>query len=98
MGMAKPERGIFEHTVRALDVAHAEVLHVGDDPWLDVDGAARAGLRTCWVNRHGAAWPAELPPPDLEVATLDALLAALEPDGRLSAARQATPGEPVKLG
>ncbi|MCZ8164191.1 HAD family hydrolase [Silanimonas sp.] len=98
MGMAKPERGIFEHTVRALDVAHAEVLHVGDDPWLDVDGAARAGLRTCWVNRHGAAWPAELPPPDLEVATLDALLAALEPDGRLAAARQATPGEPVKLG
>jgi putative hydrolase of the HAD superfamily len=97
MGMAKPERGIFEHTVRALDVAHAEVLHVGDDPWLDVDGAARAGLRTCWVNRHGTAWPDGLPPPDLEVASLDALVAAFEAGGRFAAPRQAASGEPVKL-
>ena len=97
MGMAKPERGIFEHTVQALGVSHAHVLHVGDDPWLDVDGAARAGLRTCWVNRHGADWPGELAPPDLEVASLDALVAAFEPGGCFAAPPQATPSEPAKL-
>ena len=98
MGMAKPERAIFEHTARALGVAMAEVLHVGDDPWLDVDGAARAGMRTCWVNRDGAAWPAELPAPDLEVASLQALVDAFEPAGVFAAPRQAPRSEPVKLG
>ncbi len=98
MGLAKPERGIFEHTVQALGLSHAEVLHVGDDPWLDVHGAAGAGLRTCWVNRHGAEWPAELPLPDLEVATLDALVAALDRPGGLDAPRQGAAGEPAKLG
>lgn len=98
VGVAKPERAIFEHTVQALGVAPVEVLHVGDDPWLDVDGAARAGLRTCWVNRHGIAWPEALPPPDLEVATLDALVAAFDPGGRFAAPRQADAGEPAKLG
>ena len=80
-GVAKPERAIFEHTVERLGVAAADVLHVGDDPWLDVAGAARAGLRTCWVNRDGGLWPAELPPPDLEVRHLGALVAALAPHG-----------------
>ena len=80
LGVAKPERAIFEHTAAKLGVAMHEVLHVGDDILLDVVGAARAGMRTCWVNREGAAWPSDLPPPDLEVATLDALVAALEPD------------------
>lgn len=97
MGLAKPERGIFDHTVRALGIAPAELLHVGDDPWLDVDGAARAGLRTCWVNRDGATWPADLAPPDLEVTTLAALVSAFEPGGRFAAPRQAVAGEPAKL-
>lgn len=97
MGMAKPERGIFEHTAKALGVAHAELLHVGDDPWLDVDGAARVGLRTCWVNRHAAVWPAGLAPPDFEVASLDALVAALKSGGHVAALPQAPGGEPVKL-
>ena len=97
MGMAKPARAIFEHTARALGMAMHEVLHVGDDPWLDVDGAARAGMRTCWVNREGTVWPSELPRPDLEVATLDALVAAFEPGGAFAAPRQATHGEAAKL-
>ncbi len=49
------------------------MLHVGDDPELDVVGAARAGMRSCWINRRGEAWPAELPPPDLAFPCLGAL-------------------------
>ena len=97
MGVAKPERAIFEHTVRALGVDAAEVLHVGDDPWLDVDGAARAGLRTCWINRDGAAWPEALPRPDLEVPDLLTLVAALAEGPTFSAPRQGGVGEPAKL-
>jgi putative hydrolase of the HAD superfamily len=97
MGMAKPERAIFEHTARALGLAMPEVLHVGDDPWLDVDGAARAGMRTCWVNREGAAWPAELPPPDLEVASLMTLVDALAGGMTFAAPRQGATHETAKL-
>jgi 2-haloacid dehalogenase len=38
-------------------------------PW-DIDGAARAGLRTAWLDRTGAGYPAHLTPPDRTVATV----------------------------
>jgi putative hydrolase of the HAD superfamily len=72
-GHAKPDAPIFHATCRRLGAAPHEVLHIGDDPLLDISGAARAGLRTCWINRRGDAWPAPLPRPDLEFATLAAL-------------------------
>jgi len=80
LGVAKPERAIFEHTASRLGRATHEVLHVGDDPYLDIAGAARAGMRTCWINREDAVWPADVPPPDLEITTLAKLVATLEPD------------------
>ena len=72
-GHAKPDAPIFHATCERLGLAPHEVLHVGDDPLLDVAGAHWAGLRSCWINRRGEAWPAELPAPDLEFTTLGAL-------------------------
>jgi len=72
-GHAKPDAPIFHAACERLRVRPAEVLHVGDDPWLDVVGAAGVGMRTCWINRRGEAWPAELPPPDLHFDTLAGL-------------------------
>jgi 2-haloalkanoic acid dehalogenase type II len=69
-GHAKPDAPIFHAACAALSVTPAQVLHVGDDPWLDVAGAAGVGMRTCWINRRNEPWPAELPPPDLHFATL----------------------------
>jgi putative hydrolase of the HAD superfamily len=51
---------------------------VGDDVALDVVGAARAGLRTCWINRRDAGgaireWPHRDVQPDLQFDTLAAL-------------------------
>lgn len=80
VGVAKPHAPIFEHAARALGVALADVLHVGDDPELDVAGAARAGMRTCWINRRGEGWPEALPPPDLQFTCLDGLANWLERD------------------
>jgi FMN hydrolase / 5-amino-6-(5-phospho-D-ribitylamino)uracil phosphatase len=73
-GAAKPAASIFHAACARLDLAPAQVLHVGDDPWLDIAGAAEAGLATCWINRHGAPWPEGLAPPRWQARDLDELL------------------------
>ena len=77
-GSAKPARPIFDAAIRASGVAAEEILHVGDHPETDVDGARRAGLRTAWVNRNGHAWPEALQAPDAIVATLTELRELLD--------------------
>ena len=44
-------------------VEAAQVLHIGDDPHLDVMGATQAGMQAAWLNRNAKSWPAHLPPP-----------------------------------
>ncbi|TWH16180.1 putative hydrolase of the HAD superfamily [Pseudoxanthomonas taiwanensis J19] len=72
-GYAKPHPSIFHAACQRLGCGHGEVLHVGDHVEMDVAGAARAGLRTCWINRTGAAWSHPELEPDLEFDTLTAL-------------------------
>lgn len=72
-GHAKPDAPIFHAACAHLRLAPHEVLHVGDDPLLDIAGAAGAGLRTCWINRRGESWPRGMAPPDLQFTTLSAL-------------------------
>jgi len=69
-GHAKPDAPIFHAVCTQLRVEPHEVLHVGDDPLLDVVGAAGAGMRTCWINRRGESWPSGLREPDLHFSTL----------------------------
>lgn len=78
VGAQKPDPALF---IRALDwfgAAPEDALHVGDDPWLDVDAARRIGMGAVWVNRDGRPWPRQLPPPAAEVSDLEQLLAWLE--------------------
>lgn len=56
LGVAKPDPRIFHAAARAAGVAPHEVLHVGDDPALDVLGGLGAGMQTVWVNREGRDW------------------------------------------
>jgi putative hydrolase of the HAD superfamily len=72
-GAAKPDASIFHAACERLNLPPAAVLHVGDDPHMDVHGAARAGMRSCWINRTAAIWPSALPPPDIEVKDLHQL-------------------------
>lgn len=51
VGCAKPDPRVFHAACRIAGVAPHEVLHVGDDPELDVAGAHRAGLRAAWLRR-----------------------------------------------
>lgn len=77
VGKAKPDPAMF-HAALAETGAEARAwLHVGDHPEHDVLGAQRAGVRAVWLNRHAAAWPERLAPPDAELADLRALVALL---------------------
>ncbi|HEY5805160.1 MAG TPA: HAD-IA family hydrolase [Lysobacter sp.] len=69
-GTPKPAASIFHAACRQLDLAPGDVLHVGDDIEMDVVGAYRAGMRSCWINRDGARWPHSDIRPDLEFTTL----------------------------
>ncbi|QWT20134.1 HAD family hydrolase [Bacillus sp. NP157] len=72
VGVAKPDRMIFQAAADALGLEPAAILHVGDDPLLDVVGARDAGLRTVWLNRTGETW-SHGPAPDLEFTDMTAL-------------------------
>ena len=79
IGAAKPHRRCFERLAHELGLAPREILHVGDDPLADVEGARAAGFVSAWMNRRGRAWPQELPVPEVVVtdcAQLAALLGA----------------------
>ena len=45
-----------------LGLAPEQVLHVGDDPALDVLGALGAGMQAVWVNRDGKPWAHDAQP------------------------------------
>ena len=78
-GRAKPDPGIFLAGCAALGVEPGETLYVGDDLLLDVQGAQRAGLRAAWMNRTGKLNDlAHEVQPDVEVASIDALIDWLE--------------------
>lgn len=77
-GRAKPDPAIFLAACAQLGAPPGEVLHVGDHPEADVAGAARAGLRSCWINRAGddglrAAWRHAEVEPDLHFDSLAGL-------------------------
>src|SRR5215469_11533034 len=61
-GVGKPAPAIFHAACEGLNLPARAVLHVGDDAELDVAGAHAAGLRSAWINRHGAAWMGAAPP------------------------------------
>ncbi|GAB3878805.1 haloacid dehalogenase type II [Terrabacter terrigena] len=65
----KPHPASYAYALEACGVSAAEAMLVAVHPW-DIDGAARAGLRTGWLNRDGARYPRYFTPPDVEAADL----------------------------
>ncbi|MDX1403944.1 MAG: HAD family hydrolase [Woeseiaceae bacterium] len=78
VGFAKPSREIFAEAVLRCGCSSEEILHVGDHPETDVNGARKAGLSTAWINRNAEPWPDELPEPDAVISSIPELLELLE--------------------
>ena len=63
IGSGKPDLPIFQAAAQAADCHPGEVIHLGDDPALDVAGARRAGMQAIWFNPAGLTWSGEGPEP-----------------------------------
>lgn len=72
----KPARASYEYAAVSSGSDPSEMMLVAVHPW-DIHGAARAGLRTAWLNRTGASYPGYFEAPDVSVAALTELPAAL---------------------
>jgi len=66
-GGGKPEAAAFRAICAALGVPVSQSVMTGDDPWCDIDGGRRAGLRViricCGIHRHvstGETGPADV--------------------------------------
>jgi putative hydrolase of the HAD superfamily len=60
-GAAKPDPSIFLAACAAVGAAPHCVLHLGDDPALDIDGALAAGLQAGWICRPDGAYTDAVP-------------------------------------
>lgn len=78
-GAPKPQPAMFDRVSSLAGVSHQQVLHVGDHPETDVDGARRAGMTTAWMNRNGHDWAEAHFEPDTEVSDFSELRSLLEP-------------------
>ncbi|WP_309091286.1 HAD family hydrolase [Domibacillus sp.] len=52
-GFGKPEKAIFDHALRLMDLEPGDVLMVGDNQGTDILGATRAGIESAWINHGG---------------------------------------------
>lgn len=78
VGAQRPDPALFHAALEWAQVPVEEALHLGDDPYLDVDAARREGMAAVWVNRSDGAWPEDLDPPEARVADLRGLKRWLE--------------------
>ena len=73
LGVGKPDPKMFHAGAEALGVLPEEVLHIGDDPHLDVLAAQRAGMQSVWVNRDEKIWSHDTHPAPFTVLDLKEL-------------------------
>lgn len=77
-GAWKPAAAAYAHAARSCGAPPGRLLMVAVHPW-DIDGAARAGLRTAWIDRSGGPYPPHLTAPELTATGIDDLARRLGP-------------------
>lgn len=76
-GYRKPNPLIFKIVLDAMKLEPADVLFVGDTPLDDVLGSKGVGMHSAWIRMRGREMPAGIPAPDIIIADLAELPAAL---------------------
>ncbi|MGI4896418.1 MAG: haloacid dehalogenase type II [Janthinobacterium lividum] len=72
----KPAAGSYARALEVCGVRSEEAMLVAVHPW-DIDGAARAGLRTGWLRRSAPGYPTFFLRPEVEAVDLVALAGAV---------------------
>lgn len=78
-GRWKPAVEPYHYALQTCGVDAGEAMLVAVHPW-DIDGAARAGLRTAWISRSGAPYPRTFTPPEVTADSVADLAAQLAGD------------------
>lgn len=68
-GAWKPDRAAYDHAARTCGTAPDDMVLVAVHPW-DIDGAARAGMHTAWINRGAMPYPGHFTSPEHTVTAL----------------------------
>lgn len=76
-GAEKPAPDMFLQMLSHTELQPHQVIHIGDNPIADVQGAQDCKLWTIWVNLKGEQWPADEPATE-EVKCLSEIPAAIE--------------------
>ncbi|MEH6578301.1 MAG: HAD-IA family hydrolase [Amphritea sp.] len=58
VGKEKPDPLMFEQALSLHQLRPEQVIHIGDHPVHDIEGAKNAGLWTIWVNLDSRSWNA----------------------------------------
>jgi len=83
IGASKPAPDMFHAALEATGLRPEQVVHVGDNPSHDIEGAKLVGMRAVWINASDAPWEGS-PAPDAtirHVAELPGALDAMTGDG-----------------
>lgn len=56
VGTEKPHPLMFEKMLAHTGLAANQVIHIGDNPVADIQGAHNAGVWSIWVNLQGIEW------------------------------------------
>ncbi len=65
-GKRKPSKMPFSAALKALGIPAEQILFVGDNPGRDIEGAKRAGMRTC-LAKYGQIFPDTKTKADFEI-------------------------------
>ena len=72
-GKEKPHPKIFIDVMEKTALKPHNIIHIGDDPLSDIQGAHNAGIVSIWLNREKQTWPKDITPAKYEIDTLHKL-------------------------
>jgi 2-haloacid dehalogenase len=72
-GTWKPARGAYAYAAHKCGVDVDGMLLIAAHPW-DIDGAARVGMKTTWINRDNRPYPPSFIAPDRTVTSFSHLV------------------------
>lgn len=77
MGLTALMPAAFARVADSLKLPADRIWFIGSDAQAEILPASAAGLRTVWLNRDGATFPAGRPPPDATIGSLAELFDVL---------------------